>query len=91
MCEEEASSVSQSRRQWRPALERLCRVSDEQAAFVRVRSSGSHDSLAAECSEECPDRLCTDKHVMDSLCDTDAVQGVSPGPSLVSVRPLFPL
>ena len=28
---------------------------------------------------------------MDPLCDTDAVQCVSPGPSLVSVRPLFPL
>ena len=49
------------------------------------------DSLPAQCIEECPDRLCTDKHVMDSLCDTDAVQCVSPGPSLVSVRPLFPL
>ena len=44
MCEEGASSVSQSRRQWRPALERLCCVSDRQAAFVRVRSSGSHMS-----------------------------------------------
>ena len=47
--------------------------------------------LTRERSEECPDRLYTDKHVMDSLCDTDAVQFVSPGPSLASVRPLFPL
>ena len=44
VCEEEASSVSQSHRQRRPTLKRLCRVSDEQAAFVRVRSSGSHVS-----------------------------------------------
>ena len=28
MCEEETSRVSQSRRQWQPALKRLCRVSD---------------------------------------------------------------
>ena len=49
------------------------------------------DSLAAECSEECPDRLYTDKHIMGSLYDTDALHCVSPGPSLVSVRPLFPL
>ena len=49
------------------------------------------DILAAECSDKCPDRLYTDKHGMDSLCDTDAVQCVSAGPSLVSVRPLFPL
>ena len=44
VCEEETSSVSQFRRQRRPALERLCRVSDRQAALVRVRSSGSHVS-----------------------------------------------
>ena len=44
MCEEEDSSVSQSRRQRRPTLERLCRVPDGQAALVRVRSSGSHVS-----------------------------------------------
>ena len=44
VCEEEASSVSQSRRQRRPTLKRLCRVSHEQAAVVLVRSSGSHAS-----------------------------------------------
>ena len=49
------------------------------------------DSLTAECSEGCPDRLYTDKRRMDSLCDTDAVQCVPPGPSIAPVRPLFSL
>ena len=42
----------------------------------RLRSECA--ALAQECIEERPNRLYTDKHGMDSLCDSDAVQCVSP-------------
>ena len=64
----------------------------DRQTLVGVRSCASHDNLAAERSEECPDRLYTDKHGMEAHCATLMQFSVCRlVVSVVSVRPLLPL